>query len=284
MMDPFADNNHSMQISEDTTSPALGRLELPGVVRELSNIHKGQTWKLRNQKQTSENLKVQLEQAKENYDTNLRVLSELTQQLNQCETQKKLQECTKLEKDISELLKMCQNVQMATIFQTKFVADEKELIKRSQKLMQEHKLKANKLWCNQEDELNLEKQKLLVQSLKEKWKEIEAREDTDAVLSGLAVKEKEEECDALKEAAEKKVIESQEIKSQVEELKKELQQLELSISVLHKRNKAQLIRLKKQFNVMKNQNANLKEQESLLNKQIIDMQQGMCVKKENLNM
>ncbi|XP_014780881.1 uncharacterized protein LOC106876723 [Octopus bimaculoides] len=99
MMDPYADNNHSMQISKDTTtSPALGRWALPGVVRELSNIHKGQTLKLRNQKQTSENLKVQLDQAKENYDANLRVLSELTQQLNQCETQKKLQECTKLEK------------------------------------------------------------------------------------------------------------------------------------------------------------------------------------------
>ncbi|XP_014780887.1 golgin subfamily A member 6-like protein 1 [Octopus bimaculoides] len=180
---------------------------------------------------------------------------------------------------------MCQNVQMATIFQTKFVADEKELIKRSRKMMLEHQLKVNKLWCNREDELNLQKQQLLVESLKEKLgKEIEAREDTDAVLSGLAVKQKEEQCDALKEAVEKKVIESQEIKSQVEKLKKELQQLELSISVLHKRNKAQLIRLKKQFNVMKSQNANLKEQESLLNKQIIDMQQEVYVKKESLNM
>lgn len=44
---------------------------------------------------------------------------------------------------------------------------------------------------------------------------MEAREDTDSVLSGLAVKQKEEECNALKQTIEKKVLEGQELKSQV---------------------------------------------------------------------
>ncbi|KAL5004694.1 hypothetical protein ScPMuIL_018150 [Solemya velum] len=247
------DNNDgsSLQLEGAMMEQALDNvMSLPQVVDEVRQNQRGQSSEIHKQQQILKILQGKLRAVKEKNEDLLQEISSVKNRILFSEeiSQNRSRSCKECQREIRELVTENENLEQQIKKKTEEKNEEKKISEEYKLKMKLHQEAVDKYESTAEVFNQLKELTDKVENLRSQYKEMKRDpEQMKQILAGAVESELQLEIDNIKE--EKSVIEqrvAQKI-SQIEKTKDSQKQMEQTVKVLHKRNAAQLTRLKRQL-------------------------------------